>query len=234
MIELLAAGGYLLITEGTYPVVGLGACPRGCRRGFQLVDEARSAARAHAFGCRRFARVRLVGSARERCRPRAVRASAHAAQAPGRRSGQASYIVFSDAALRDMCAKRPATDEEFLEVSGGRYEARPLRRSLPVRDSRVRAGACKRAMIRLAASDPCENPPRPRLPSKLAPHHLVTRATCNRHAWRAGARYHRFIKQQEGAMGHDQGHQAREHGQKRPRMAAQPVPFLVRRVLQTR
>ena len=28
------------------------------------------------------------------------------------------YIVFSDAALRDMCAKLPATDDEFLEVSG--------------------------------------------------------------------------------------------------------------------
>ena len=32
--------------------------------------------------------------------------------------GKPPYIVFSDAALRDMCAKRPATDEEFLEVSG--------------------------------------------------------------------------------------------------------------------
>ena len=33
-------------------------------------------------------------------------------------AGKPPYIVFSDAALRDMCAKRPATDEEFLEVSG--------------------------------------------------------------------------------------------------------------------
>ena len=49
--------------RGDVPGGGSGAaCPRGCRRGFQLVDEARSAkARAHAFGCRRFARVRLVG-----------------------------------------------------------------------------------------------------------------------------------------------------------------------------
>ncbi|MGI5885310.1 MAG: RecQ family ATP-dependent DNA helicase, partial [Candidatus Spyradocola sp.] len=29
-----------------------------------------------------------------------------------------AYVVFSDAALRDMCAKRPTTPEEFLEVSG--------------------------------------------------------------------------------------------------------------------
>ena len=27
-------------------------------------------------------------------------------------------MVVSDATLRDMCARRPATDEEFLEVSG--------------------------------------------------------------------------------------------------------------------
>ena len=33
-------------------------------------------------------------------------------------AGKPPYIVFSDAALRDMCAKKPATDEEFLEVSG--------------------------------------------------------------------------------------------------------------------
>lgn len=28
------------------------------------------------------------------------------------------YVVFSDAHLRDMCARRPATDDEFLQVSG--------------------------------------------------------------------------------------------------------------------
>ena len=28
------------------------------------------------------------------------------------------YIVFSDATLRDMCAKRPATEDGFLDVSG--------------------------------------------------------------------------------------------------------------------
>ena len=36
-----------------------------------------------------------------------------------------AYAVFSDATLRDMCAKRPATPEEFLEVSGvGEYKLR--------------------------------------------------------------------------------------------------------------
>lgn len=29
-----------------------------------------------------------------------------------------AYTVFTDASLRDLCEKRPATDEEFLAVSG--------------------------------------------------------------------------------------------------------------------
>ena len=29
-----------------------------------------------------------------------------------------SYVVFSDATLRDMCSKMPVTEEEFLKVSG--------------------------------------------------------------------------------------------------------------------
>ncbi|MDR2194563.1 MAG: DNA helicase RecQ [Treponema sp.] len=33
-------------------------------------------------------------------------------------SGVPSYIVFSDAALRDMCRKKPVTTQEFLHISG--------------------------------------------------------------------------------------------------------------------
>jgi ATP-dependent DNA helicase RecQ len=35
-----------------------------------------------------------------------------------RKGGVPSYIVFSDAALRDMCVKLPETSETFLAVSG--------------------------------------------------------------------------------------------------------------------
>ena len=45
-------------------------------------------------------------------RLRAVRA------ALARRLGLPAYVVFSDAALRDMCAKRPQTERELLNVSG--------------------------------------------------------------------------------------------------------------------
>ena len=60
MIELLAAGGYLLITEGTYPVVGLGPRAReAAEEGFSLSmkrvlrkpERTRSAAGgSHVFG----------------------------------------------------------------------------------------------------------------------------------------------------------------------------------------
>ena len=92
VIELLAASGYLLITEGTYPVVGLGPRAReAAEEGFSLSmkrvlrkpERTRSAAGGSP-------RCGPSGAPRDRCRPRGVRASAHAAQAPGRRSGQAS------------------------------------------------------------------------------------------------------------------------------------------------
>ncbi|MDR1617974.1 MAG: DNA helicase RecQ [Treponema sp.] len=35
-----------------------------------------------------------------------------------RESGVPAYVVFSDAALRDMCRKRPRTSEQFLNVTG--------------------------------------------------------------------------------------------------------------------
>ncbi|MBQ6555558.1 MAG: DNA helicase RecQ [Firmicutes bacterium] len=42
-----------------------------------------------------------------------------------KRERVAAYIVFSDAALRDMCRKLPSTTEEFLEVAGvGRLKAK--------------------------------------------------------------------------------------------------------------
>nr|WP_253904666.1 RecQ family ATP-dependent DNA helicase [Adlercreutzia sp. ZJ473] len=130
VIELLAAGEYLVITEGTYPTVGLG--PRGreaARDDFSLTmkkalrpaDRRRRARERSAvagpgahvgtgvgrvFGAGSFGDDELFE------RLRALRKSLADAM------GKPPYVVFSDAALRDMCAKRPATDEEFLEVSG--------------------------------------------------------------------------------------------------------------------
>ncbi|EQI15282.1 UNVERIFIED_ORG: ATP-dependent DNA helicase, RecQ family protein [Clostridioides difficile F501] len=120
VIELLAASGYLLIAEGTYPVVGLG--PRACEaaeEGFSLSmkrvlrkpERTRSAAGgSHVFGSSGAPVNDADPELFERLRTLRKRLADEAGKPP--------YIVFSDAALRDMCAKRPATDEEFLEVSG--------------------------------------------------------------------------------------------------------------------
>lgn len=119
VIELLAAAGYLDITEGSYPVVGLGARFREVGgEGFKLAMKrvARKPARTGAGAGRVFGGSGSAASSEadpalfERLRALRKRI-ADAAEVP-------PYIVFSDAALRDMCAKLPATDDEFLEVSG--------------------------------------------------------------------------------------------------------------------
>ena len=122
IIELLAAGGYLVITEGTYPTVGLGSRAReAAEEGFSLsmkkvvrkADRTRTGASAgHVFGASGTASA--VGEADpelfERLRTLRKRLADEAEVPP--------YIVFSDATLRDMCAKLPATEDEFLDVSG--------------------------------------------------------------------------------------------------------------------
>ena len=119
VIELLAAAGYLDITERSYPVVGLGARFREVGgEGFRLAMKrvARKPARAGAGAGRAFGGSGSAASSEvdpalfERLRALRKRI-ADAAEVP-------PYIVFSDSALRDMCAKLPATDDEFLEVNG--------------------------------------------------------------------------------------------------------------------
>lgn len=123
VIELLAVGSYLLITEGSYPTVGFGPRVREVADdGFSLKMKrvvrkrdrllgAGSGANTHrgSFGAsgtgvpddpELFERLRVL---RKRIADR---------------MGKPPYVVFSDAALRDMCARLPRTDEEFLEVSG--------------------------------------------------------------------------------------------------------------------
>ena len=120
VVELLAAGGYLVVTEGTYPTVQLGPRFReAAEPGFSLAMKSvpRKATRARgavAAGGRAFGAAGGAASGDEglfECL-RALRKDI------ATKLGKPPYVVFSDAALRDMCARRPATDEEFLEVSG--------------------------------------------------------------------------------------------------------------------
>ena len=114
VIELLAAGAYLEITEGTYPMVGLG--PRGreaANDDFSLsmkrprrVPRPKGRAKTASFGAASFGDDALFD------RLRALR------KRLADELGRPPYVVFSDATLRDMCAKRPASEEEMLAVSG--------------------------------------------------------------------------------------------------------------------
>ena len=120
VVELLASQGYLEISEGRFPLVGLG--PRFREAGaddFELKIKriARKPARAKGaasttFGSSGSAAVDGSYDAVLFERLRALRKRiADEAEVP-------PYIVFSDAALRDMCVKLPRTPDEFLDVSG--------------------------------------------------------------------------------------------------------------------
>ena len=130
VVELLAVGEHLVITEGTYPTVGFGPRFREVADpGFRLTIKQSQPRQASV-------RKRADADGRERLVPgesggrtfggrsmdaadeglfeelRALRKRLADAM------GKPPYVVFSDATLRAMAAARPATDEEFLEISG--------------------------------------------------------------------------------------------------------------------
>lgn len=119
VVELLAARGYLEITEGSYPLVKPGA-----RAAIALED-------GFSFEMKRVRKeakgkvVRNKGATAGKDISGDIPINAelfehlrvlrkHLAD----EAGMPPYIVFSDAALRDMCAKLPASDAEFLAVNG--------------------------------------------------------------------------------------------------------------------
>lgn len=125
VIELLAAGGYLEVTEGKFPVVGFGLRFReAASPEFRLLmkrvvrkpkarERAVAGRRGRATGAGGFAAA--VDATYDEAlfeRLRALR------KRLAQEAGIAPYMVFSDAALRDMCARLPETEEQFLEVNG--------------------------------------------------------------------------------------------------------------------
>ena len=121
IVELLAAGGYLAITEGTYPTVGLGPRAReAAEEGFSLAMKrvARKPERSHGKAAGVGGRVFGASGSVAETDPELFERLRALRKRLADEAGKPPYIVFSDATLRDMCAKKPATDEEFLEVSG--------------------------------------------------------------------------------------------------------------------
>lgn len=125
VIELLASQEYLVITEGKFPTVGLGPrCREAAQDDFALsMKQIDRAATGRSGRQDRAGTPRVFGSGT----PEGASAAGDEALFQVLRAlrkdladkqGKPPYVVFSDATLRDMCARRPATDEEFLEVSG--------------------------------------------------------------------------------------------------------------------
>lgn len=125
VIELLAAGEYLEITEGKYPVVGFGPRFRAAAApDFQLrMKQVERAAGRKAGGSRGVGGHSFGGSGTasgpdaaydqdlfERLRALRKRLALEGGLAP--------YMVFGDASLRDMCARMPETQDEFMDVNG--------------------------------------------------------------------------------------------------------------------
>lgn len=135
VIELLAAAGILDISDGTYPVVGLGA------RSFEAEQESftfsmkkirrprKKAVRSSCDGVSSFGGSGMRGQRDGHAASGVFGTSGGGEEELFERlrvlrkniadaNGIAPYIVFSDKALRDMCARMPATPEAFLLVSG--------------------------------------------------------------------------------------------------------------------
>lgn len=116
VIELLAAAGLLTISGGKYPVVGLGPRAEEARQEdfhFSMKhlrtskeERARSSASSNVPATLDAGSVELFE------RLRALRKSI------ADTAGIPPYVVFSDKTLRDMCAKRPSTPAQFLNVNG--------------------------------------------------------------------------------------------------------------------
>ena len=118
IMELLASQGFLTVSEGTYPVVGLG--PRADEAGLDAFAFFMKKLRAPKPKAAAFGGSGSRGGAVPQEEPdadlferlRALRKRiADAAEIP-------PYVVFSDKTLRDMCARMPKTSMEFLEVNG--------------------------------------------------------------------------------------------------------------------
>ena len=117
IIELLAAGGYLEITEGRFPLVGLGPRAREAATDeFRLYMKRTSRKRAkEAPASRQKAQSANLETEQQRALFESLRALR---KELADEAGVPPYVVFSDAHLRDMCVRAPKTREEFLLVNG--------------------------------------------------------------------------------------------------------------------
>jgi len=121
IVELLTVGEYLEISEGRYPIVGLGPRAREAATDeFRLYMKRKGKAQKEpgagrgAKGTSGGASAALETDAQRALFERLRQLRKELADV----EGVPPYIVFSDAALRGMCVAAPRTDDEMLAVSG--------------------------------------------------------------------------------------------------------------------
>ena len=145
VIGQLVGRGYLVQSQGQYPVIGLGpyaaeVLSDSPEHPFSFTMKRRAAKAKAASHARVRRAVDLLRDEAEQPLPQAVAADLAAAPAPARQHvgddadlferlrelrrdfalerQWAPYMICSDKALRGMCRQRPATREELLEVPG--------------------------------------------------------------------------------------------------------------------
>jgi ATP-dependent DNA helicase RecQ len=106
LLETLTGRGYLAVEDGEYPLLRLGPRP--------LQEEDR-VQRKTARPAAKTARPAATGLPEDPALFDALRALR---QRLAQRQGVPAYVVFTDATLRELCAKKPHTRQELLEVSG--------------------------------------------------------------------------------------------------------------------
>ena len=119
ILRQLEMKGYLAVTEGDYPILTLGEEARSLLAGEASVSVKVTKEAAVPSGSRKAGKGKAGGRAAAGSGDpglfdalRRLRAEIASAQ------GVPAYLVFSNAALEDMCLRRPRDEEEFLEVSG--------------------------------------------------------------------------------------------------------------------
>lgn len=133
IIELLTAGEYLEISEGRYPLVGLGPRAREAATDeFRLYIKRTTRIKAETSTAGRAARGTAGTPSRSKASTATGRSTVldtpsqqalferlrHLRKELADAEGVPPYVVFSDAALRSMCEIMPRNEEEFLLVSG--------------------------------------------------------------------------------------------------------------------
>ncbi len=123
VIELLASDGILTVSEGTYPVVGLGPkSPMADAPGFSFaVKRMRKHEGFPGASDVSAGSLRTFGSTGTDTAPYSEELFVRLRALRKRLADEAHvppYVVFSDKTLRGMCELLPSTKEEFLQVSG--------------------------------------------------------------------------------------------------------------------